>query len=59
MVKTRWRCETAASRSRLSHSAHSSACLFSHEQRAVLFGKALGVDAQELLEVLLDQTEER
>ncbi len=28
-------------------------------QRAVLFGKALGVDAQELLDVLLDQTEER
>jgi hypothetical protein len=28
-------------------------------QRAVFLGKALGVDAQELLEVLLDQTEQR
>jgi hypothetical protein len=31
MVKTTRRCETAASRSWLSHSAHSSACFFSHD----------------------------
>lgn len=31
MVKTTWRCKTAASNSRLSLSAHNRACLFSHE----------------------------